>query len=82
MIRAAQPWGGGGMSPLRLDRAEVRRRCGAYEPWVVDELMDAFEPAALAAMEEGRKARRQKEDRDKGAARPERKPQTEEGDHG
>jgi hypothetical protein len=58
VIRASQPWTGGGFSPMRLDRAEIRRRLEGFTPWIVNELMDAFEPAALAAITEGEKARK------------------------
>ena len=42
-------WSGGGMVPRRLDRAAIRARLPGIEDWILEELMDAFEPAALAA---------------------------------
>lgn len=45
----ASGWSGGGMVPRRLDRAAIRARLPDIEGWVLDELMDAIEPAALAA---------------------------------
>lgn len=42
-------WSGGGMTPRRVDRAAVRARLSDTPGWIVEELIDAFEPAALAA---------------------------------
>lgn len=54
MWAAVQPvgsWQGGGLAPIRLDRLEVERRLDGEVPrWILDPLLDAFEPAALAAM--------------------------------
>lgn len=47
------------MGPLRLDRETLLRRMGDAAPeWITDELIDAFEPAARKAMEEGREVQR------------------------
>lgn len=43
------------MVPRRLDRSEIRIRLDQVEAWVLDDFMDAFEAAALAAMAEDRK---------------------------
>lgn len=54
-------WTGGGMVPRRLDRAAIRARLPEIENWILEELMDAFEPAALAAsakVEEAERATR------------------------
>lgn len=59
VIRRAMPWMGGGMSPVRLDRAEVRGRLAGVPRWIVDELADDFEQAAIAALAEGRKRNNQ-----------------------
>lgn len=61
MILAAFPWTGGGMSPLRIDRAQLVARVEDAPAWVVHELIDAFEPAALKAMAEARAAKRKGE---------------------
>lgn len=38
------------MSPMRLDRVELRGRLEGRGPrWIYDELMDAYELAAIAA---------------------------------
>lgn len=42
-------WTGGGMTARRVNRAEVRARQPGTEPWIIDDLLDTFEPAANAA---------------------------------
>lgn len=49
-LKSPGVWTGGGMSPLRIDRAELSRRLSDIEPWILIDLLDAFEPAALAAI--------------------------------
>lgn len=49
------------MSPLRIDRAQLVARVEDAPAWVVHELIDAFEPAALKAMAEARAAKRKGE---------------------
>lgn len=48
-ISRAGGWTGGGMTPRRLDRAAIRARLPDVPGWILEELMDAAEPAALAA---------------------------------
>lgn len=44
-------WTGGGLSAPRLDRAEIRARMDQrVEPWVLDDLLDAVEPALVAGL--------------------------------
>jgi hypothetical protein len=51
-------WGSGGLGAARLNRAELRARVGGQmEPWVLDGLMDAFEPAAMASVKAAGKRR-------------------------
>lgn len=48
-------WTGGGFSPSRLDRNELRARlAGAVPAFVADELADAFEASAMASRETAR----------------------------
>jgi hypothetical protein len=48
------------MTPLRLDRAALSRRLAAdIDPWVMDSLLDAFEPAMTGAL--SRNARNRQE---------------------
>lgn len=61
-VRRASGWTGGGMTPLRVDRAAIRSRLDGVQGWLVETLLDAFEPAALAAQA---KSRSQKEKADK-----------------
>ncbi|HYD26968.1 hypothetical protein [Brevundimonas sp.] len=45
---------------MRIDRAEIRRRMsGALPDAVLDELIDHYEPQALAAMREAESKRRE-----------------------
>lgn len=48
-VSRAGGWAGGGMTPRRVDRAAVRARLDTVDGWIVEDLIDAFEPAALAA---------------------------------
>lgn len=48
-ISRAGGWTGGGMTPRRLDRSAIRARLPDIPAWIVEDLMDAAEPAALAA---------------------------------
>ena len=43
-------WTGGGMTPRRLDRLAIRARLEDIPGWIVEDLLDEFEPAALKAM--------------------------------
>lgn len=40
----------------RLDRGEIRARLEGFDPAIIAELADAYEQAALAAMEDARAA--------------------------
>ncbi len=60
-VRRAGGWSGGGMVPRRLDRSAIRARLDDFDGWVLEELMDAFEPAALAA--DAKASERRKADR-------------------
>lgn len=42
-------WAGGGMIPRRVNRAAIHARLPDVEPWIIEALLDAFEPTALAA---------------------------------
>lgn len=66
---------------MRLDRVELRARLGgAMHPWVLDELSDAFEGAALKSMKAAadkakankRKAADARRARGEGGAKPDR----------
>lgn len=49
VLRAAPVWCGGGMTPMRLDRAAVAERLGGLvEAWVLHALLDPYEIAYLA----------------------------------
>ncbi|MBJ7485964.1 hypothetical protein [Brevundimonas sp.] len=48
-VSRAGGWTGGGMTPRRVDRAAVRARLEGIDGWIVETLIDTFEPAALAA---------------------------------
>lgn len=48
-------WSGGGMTPRRLDRTAIADRLPDVDRWILEELLDAFEPAALAAVAEAEK---------------------------
>jgi hypothetical protein len=51
-------WSGGGMVPRRVDRAAIRARLPGVDGWMIEDLIDAFEPAALAAMAKAEAARK------------------------
>ncbi len=38
------------MTPRRIDRQTVHARLSPIAPWIIETLLDAFEPAALAAV--------------------------------
>lgn len=47
-VRSPGAWIHTGFGPPRLDRAGLARRLGDGVPaWLIDELLDAYEPAAL-----------------------------------
>lgn len=48
-VRRSGAWSGGGMTPLRLDRSAIRARLDDLPGWLIEALLDAFEPAALRA---------------------------------
>lgn len=48
------------MSPRRLDRAAIRARLEHLPGWVIEALLDAFEPAALSAIAAAEKKRQPK----------------------
>jgi squalene cyclase len=54
-------WTGGGMTPRRLDRAAILARLPDVPGWILQDLMDAAEPAALAA--EAKAREREKKNR-------------------
>lgn len=63
-------WSGGGMAAQRPDRAEIRRRLADQAAdWIVDELIDVFEPAYLTFKAQVDKARRRRRGADKPVAR-------------
>lgn len=64
-VRRASGWTGGGMTPLRIDRAAIRARLDGVPGWIVEVLLDAFEPAALAAQSKARE-KQQKADKGRG----------------
>ncbi len=47
-------WSGGGMSPPRLDRVEIRLQMDGAPTWISSGLLNAFEPKALEAMAQTR----------------------------
>ena len=51
-MRRGQGWIRADLSPPRLDRAELHRRLTEASAWVIDEMADIYEAAALAAMAE------------------------------
>ncbi|MBX3480083.1 MAG: hypothetical protein KF842_06760 [Caulobacter sp.] len=64
-VKGGGVWTGGGMTPTRLDRAAVLRRTGDLaQAWVTEELLDAFEPAALGALHRTGKTRREPDDKE------------------
>ncbi len=56
-------WSGGGMTPRRIDRPAVRARLEHCDGWIVEALIDHFEPAALAAAAKAEDARKPKNKR-------------------
>ena len=48
------------MTPRRLDRAAIRARLEHLPGWVVEALLDDFEPAALSAIAAAEKKRQPK----------------------
>lgn len=48
------------MTPRRIDRAAVRSRLDDVPGWIVEVLVDAFEPAALKAAQVAEKKKRPK----------------------
>lgn len=48
------------MTPRRLDRAAIRARLEHLPGWVIEALLDAFEPAALSAIAAAEKKRQPK----------------------
>lgn len=44
------------MTPVRLNRAELRHQLAGVDGWIVDELLEIYEAAAIRAMAERRKA--------------------------
>lgn len=63
MLKRSGVWQVTGLASPRLDRAEIRARIPDVDRWVLDELLDIFEPAATAAIREGSEARRKREER-------------------
>ncbi len=59
-ISRSSGWTGGGMTPRRINRAAVRSRLADIEGWIVEALLDAVEPTALAAAAKGEAARKSK----------------------
>lgn len=59
-ISRASGWTGGGMTPRRINRAAVRSRLADIEGWIVEALLDAVEPVALAAAAKAEAARKPK----------------------
>ncbi|WP_404419163.1 hypothetical protein [Brevundimonas vesicularis] len=48
-VQRAGAWTGGGMTPRRIDRTAIRARLDHVPAWILEVLLDAFEPAALKA---------------------------------
>lgn len=48
-VRRSSSWAGGGMNPLRIDRASIHQRLTDVPVWIIETLLDEFEPAALNA---------------------------------
>lgn len=61
-VQRAGAWTGGGMTPRRIDRNGVRARLDHVPAWILEVLLDAFEPAALkaAGIAEKNRAKRDK----------------------
>ncbi len=60
-VQRAGTWTGGGMTPRRIDRQAIRARLGHVPVWILEVLLDAFEPAALSAAAVAEKKRRKRE---------------------
>lgn len=68
-VQRSGGWTGGGMTPRRVDRAAVHARLEGVPGWIIENLIDAFEPAALNAAAEVEK--RRNKNRDKPGSSPE-----------
>ena len=69
-VQRAGAWTGGGMTPRRVDRQGIRARLDHVPSWILEVLLDAFEPAALKAAgiaEKKRVKREELEPRSSGA---------------
>ena len=64
-------WTGGGMTPRRIDRLAIHARLSHTPVWILEVLLDAFEPAALAAAGVAEKKRETSEPRARSAPEPE-----------
>ncbi len=62
-VQRSGAWTGGGMTPRRIDRHGVRARLSHAPAWIVETLLDAFEPAALRAASVAEKKREKTERR-------------------
>ncbi len=59
VLRGPANWIGGGMSPERMDRAQILARLDPDVPrWIVDELLDQYEPAVIASRHTAAKVRK------------------------
>lgn len=56
-VQRAGAWTGGGMTPRRIDRQAVHARLDHVPAWIIEALLDAFEPAALKAASVAEKRR-------------------------
>lgn len=56
-VRRSGGWSGGGFSPRRIDRAALHARLADTPAWILEDLVDAFEPAALEAIATAKKKR-------------------------
>lgn len=45
------------MAPIRLDRSEVRLQMDGVPAWITNELLNRYEPEALAALQQAREAK-------------------------
>ncbi|WP_295707334.1 hypothetical protein [uncultured Brevundimonas sp.] len=59
-VQRSGGWSGGGTTPRRIDRAAIRSRLDDVPGWIVEVLVDAFEPAALKAAQVAEKKKRTK----------------------
>lgn len=57
-VQRSGGWTGGGMTPRRVDRAAVHARLEGVPAWMIETLLDAFEPAALEAATKAEKRRK------------------------